>query len=77
MKFPKIEFFKPKDYFGSWSTWILGAITVAPVIDNTGVIEAIVPPQHRDLALSILGIVGLILRAIKQKSKYQEEDKTA
>lgn len=63
----KLEFFKPKDYLKSWSTWVLGLVTVTPVLnDTTGIISSIIPQQYLPMAISILGAIGLIVRAIKQ-----------
>lgn len=60
-------FFGLREYLKSWSVWVLGLVTVAPVLnDQTGFISAIVPPDKQDLAVSILGAVGLIVRAIRQ-----------
>lgn len=64
-----MQFFKLKDYLKSWSTWVLGLVTVTPVInDTTGIFNMIIPQDHQSTAVSILGAIGLILRAIKQKS---------
>jgi len=63
-----MQFFKFKDYVRSWSVWVLGAIATLPMInEQTGIIDAIVPDQHKPLAVSILGAIGLVARAIKQK----------
>lgn len=62
-----MQFFKLKDYFKSWSVWVLGLVTVTPVLnDQTGLISTLIPEQYQPLALSVLGAIGLILRAIKQ-----------
>lgn len=39
-----MQFFKFKDYIRSWSTWVLGAVTVTPVLsDQFNVISNLVP----------------------------------
>lgn len=63
----KSRFFSLKDYLKSWSVWVLGLVTVAPVLnDQTGIISALVPADKQDVAISILGAIGLIARAIRQ-----------
>lgn len=63
-----MQFFKFKDYAKSWSTWVLGLVTVTPVLnDETGLITSVIPEKYQPLAISILGAIGLIVRAIKQK----------
>lgn len=65
----KLEFFKINDYLRSWSTWVLGAFVGGPILDHfTGIISALVPVQYQPLVISILGTIGLILRAIKQRN---------
>ena len=64
----KNKFFNLKDYLRSWSVWVLGLVTVAPVLnDQTGIISALVPADKQDVAISILGAIGLIARAIRQQ----------
>lgn len=63
-----MQFFKAKDYFRSWSTWVLSIITVAPAVnDTTGIFNAVVPAEYQPMAISVLGAIGLVVRAIKQK----------
>lgn len=63
-----MQFFKIGDYIRSWSTWVLGAVTVTPVLsDQFSVISNLVPEQYRPYVITALGVVGLIARAIKQK----------
>lgn len=63
-----MTFFKFKDYIKSWSTWVLSAVTVTPVLEaNTGWVSAIIPSNWQPFAISILGAIGLVARAIKQK----------
>lgn len=63
-----MEFFKLKDYLRSWSVWVLGAVTVSPVVnDQFGVFDAVVPQEWKPFAVSLLGAVGLFVRAIKQR----------
>lgn len=63
-----MQFFKFKDLRRSWSMWGLSAITALPLLaDNTEWVSAIVPEKYQPMALSILGAITLIARAIKQK----------
>lgn len=63
-----MQFFKLKDYLRSWSVWVLGSITVSPVLnDQFGIFNHIVPTEYQPMAVSLLGALGLVVRAIKQK----------
>lgn len=63
-----MKFFALKDYLRSWSTWVLSFITVSPVLnDQTGIFNMVVPQEYQPMAVSVLGAIGLIVRAIKQK----------
>lgn len=63
-----MKFFPIKDFFKSWSVWGLSLITVSPVLnDATGIISHIIPERYQPMAISILGAITLIARAIKQK----------
>lgn len=65
-----MRFFKFSDYARSWSTWVLGAFTAGPILDHfTGIISAVVPAQYQPVVVSVLGAVGMVLRAIKQGGK--------
>lgn len=63
-----MQFFKLKDYLRSWSVWVLGSVTVSPILnDQFGIFNYIVPAEYQPMAISLLGAVGLVVRAIKQK----------
>ena len=63
-----MQFFKLKDLWRSWSVWGLSAITALPILaENTEWVSVIVPEKYQPMALSILGAITLIARAIKQK----------
>lgn len=63
-----MQFFKFKDYIRSWSTWILGAVTVTPVLNSTyEPLFAFIPDAWKPYVLSALGVLGLVARSIKQK----------
>lgn len=63
-----MQFFKFKDYAKSWSTWVLSAVAVTPVLsDNVQSIAGILPEAWKPYFVSALGVIGLIVRAIKQK----------
>lgn len=63
-----MQFFKIKDYIRSWSTWVLGAVTVTPVLsEQFSVVNNLVPEQYRPYVITALGVIGLVARSIKQK----------
>lgn len=63
-----MKFFEFSDLIKSWSVWGLSAITALPILaENTEWVSAIVPKEYQPMALSILGAITLIARAIKQK----------
>lgn len=63
-----MKLFKFKDFIKSWSVWGLGLITVTPMLnDHTGWVSAFIPEKYQPMAISILGAITLIARAIKQK----------
>lgn len=63
-----MQFFKLKDYLRSWSTWILAGVTVTPILDaNVQAIADILPTAWKPYFVTALGVVGLILRSIKQR----------
>lgn len=64
-----MELLKFKDYIKSWSTWVLGAVTVVPVLNrNVEVVANLLPESWKSYFITALGVIGLIVRAIKQKS---------
>nr|DAD84407.1 MAG TPA: hypothetical protein [Podoviridae sp. ctUS21]DAR79930.1 MAG TPA: hypothetical protein [Caudoviricetes sp.]DAV86519.1 MAG TPA: hypothetical protein [Caudoviricetes sp.] len=63
-----MQFFNFKDYAKSWSTWVLSAVAVTPVLsDNVQSIASLLPEAWKPYFVSALGVIGLIVRAIKQK----------
>lgn len=63
-----MQFFSFKDYARSWSTWVLSAVAVTPVLsDNVQSIANFLPETWKPYFVSALGVIGLIVRAIKQK----------
>lgn len=63
-----MQFFSFKDYAKSWSTWVLSAVAVTPVLsDNVQAIANFLPETWKPYFVSALGVIGLIVRAIKQK----------
>lgn len=63
-----MKFFNFKDLLKSWSVWGLSLITVTPVLnDQTGIISHLIPDAYQPMAVSVLGAITLIARAIKQK----------
>lgn len=63
-----MQLFKFKDYIKSWSTWVLAGVTVTPVLDaNVQGIADLLPENWKPYFITGLGVLGLIVRAIKQK----------
>lgn len=63
-----MTFFKAKDYLKSWSTWVLAGVTVTPVLDaNVEAFANFLPESWKPYFITGLGILGLIVRSIKQK----------
>lgn len=61
-----MKFFNIKDLAKSWSVWAASAVTITPVLDmSTGVFNFI-PDQYKPLAVTTLGLITLVARAIKQ-----------
>lgn len=63
-----MQFFKFKDYVRSWSTWVLAGVAVTPVLDaNVQVVADLLPENWKPYFVTALGVVGLVVRVIKQK----------
>ena len=63
-----MEFFKFKDAIRSWSNWVLAGVVVTPVLNETvKPVADLLPESWKPWFITGLGIVGLIVRQIKQK----------
>lgn len=63
-----MQLFKFKDAIRSWSNWVLAGITVAPVLDaNVQAVADFLPESWKPWFITSLGILGLVVRQIKQK----------
>lgn len=63
-----MQMFKFKDLIRSWSVWGLSALTILPILtENTEWVSVIIPEKYQPMALSLLGAITLVARAIKQK----------
>lgn len=63
-----MEFFRAKDMVRSWSNWVLAGVAVTPVLNETvKPIADLLPESWKPWFITGLGIVGLIVRQIKQK----------
>lgn len=63
-----MKMFKFKDLIRSWSVWGLSALTILPILtENTEWVSVVVPEKYQPMALSLLGAITLVARAIKQK----------
>lgn len=65
-----MRFFNFKDLLKSWSVWAASAVTITPLVDmSTGVFNFI-PEQYKPLAVTALGLITLITRAVKQVKTF-------
>lgn len=63
-----MKMFKCKDLIRSWSVWGLSALTILLILtENTEWVSVVVPEKYQPMALSLLGAITLVARAIKQK----------
>lgn len=63
-----MQFFKFKDAIRSWSNWVLAGVVVTPILDaNVQVVADLLPEQWKHWFITGLGLVGLVVRQIKQK----------
>lgn len=63
-----MKFFGFFEYIKSWSVWVLGVITALPLVfDQTTVLTELFPNVDQNALISVLGVLGLIVRAIKQR----------
>nr|QTZ82757.1 MAG: hypothetical protein [Enquatrovirus sp.] len=65
-----MQFFKLKDLAKSWSVWAASAVTITPVLDVTTPIFNFIPEQYKPIAITVLGLVTLVTRAIKQVKTF-------
>lgn len=62
-----MKFHSFKKLAKSYSTWVLGAVTVVPVLDDkVEFIHNLLPEQYRTWFIVGLGILGLVARAVRQ-----------
>lgn len=63
-----MQLFKFKDYIRFWSTWVLGAVTVTPILDaNVEMVADFLPEHWKPYFVTALGAIGLVARLIKQQ----------
>lgn len=65
-----MQFFKFKDLAKSWSVWAASAVTITPVLDVTTPIFNFIPEQYKPFAVTVLGLVTLVARAVKQVKTF-------
>lgn len=57
-----------KQFYKMWSVWAFAAISVIPLIEeNWGYFSEIIPGEYHAYVVASFGIVGIILRVIKQR----------
>lgn len=62
-----MKFHKLTDLLKSYSTWGIGAMAGLPVLnDYVEWIQDLIPAQYQPMALLVLGVFTIFLRAIKQ-----------
>lgn len=61
-----MNFYKVKDLAKSWSVWAASAVAVTPVLDMSTGLFSFIPEKYKPLAVTALGALTIVLRAIKQ-----------
>lgn len=72
-----MKFFNIKDLAKSWSVWAASAVAITPVVDMTTGVFHFIPEEYKPLAVTALGLVTLIARAIKQTNTIFSNTKDA
>lgn len=68
-----MQFFNFKQLAQSWSVWVLSLLAVFPVIsDNWEAFSKFIPEQYHGTIVSVLGVVGILARAVKQTNLSKE-----
>ncbi len=63
-----MQFYKFKDAIRSWSNWVLAGVVVTPILDaNVQAVADLLPENWKPYFVTALGLVGLVVRQIKQK----------
>ena len=63
-----MQFYKFKDAIRSWSNWVLASVAITPILDaNVQVVADLLPENWKPYFVTALGVVGLVVRQIKQK----------
>lgn len=63
-----MQFYKFKDAIRSWSNWVLAGVAITPVLDaNVQAVANLLPENWKPYFVTALGVVGLVVRQIKQK----------
>lgn len=67
-----MKFFKIKDLLKSWSVWAAGTVAITPMVDMSTGAFSFIPEKYKPLAVTVLGLVTLLARAIKQTGLSKE-----
>lgn len=63
-----MQFYKFKDAIRSWSNWVLASVAITPILDaNVQAVADLLPENWKPYFVTALGVVGLVVRQIKQK----------
>lgn len=63
-----MQFYKFKDAIRSWSNWVFAGVILTPVLDaKVQAVADLLPEQWKPYFITGLGVIGLIVRQIKQK----------
>lgn len=63
-----MQFYKFKDAIRFWSNWVLVGVAITPVLDaNVQAVANLLPENWKPYFVTALGVVGLVVRQIKQK----------
>lgn len=69
-----MKFFNVKDLAKSWSIWSASAVAITPVVDMSTGLFSFIPEQYKPLAVTALGLLTIVLRAIKQVNTVFHKD---
>lgn len=72
-----MKFFNIKDLAKSWSIWSASAVAIVPMVDMSTGLFSFIPEQYKPLAVTALGLLTIVLRAIKQVNTVFHKDTPA
>lgn len=62
-------------WYKLWSVWAMVIITVYPwLVENWALFGEYVPEQYRPVFGSLLGLIGIVVRLLKQTNLSSDDD---